>query len=114
MVFIILTKRSLKDSNVVGRHEKLLDQPTCGGVSDGKGGDYLLREPREPDAFRFPPPPGSPGGCDPGLFMPQPLTFALSGRVETSAPSTASANIGLHDSPRATAWTLPPGAPRHL
>jgi len=40
--YVILTRRPLEDSTVVGWQEKIVDQPTCGGVPHGRGSHYLL------------------------------------------------------------------------
>jgi len=40
--YVILTRRLLEDSTVVGWPEKIVDQPTCGGVPHGRGSRYLL------------------------------------------------------------------------
>jgi hypothetical protein len=40
--YVILRRRPLEDSTVVGWHEKIVDQPTCGGVPHGRGSRYLL------------------------------------------------------------------------
>jgi hypothetical protein len=39
--YVILTGRPLEDSTVGGWPEKILDQPTCGGVPHGRGSRYL-------------------------------------------------------------------------
>jgi len=40
--YVILTRRPLEDSTVVGWPEKIVDQPTSGGVPHGRGSRYLL------------------------------------------------------------------------
>jgi hypothetical protein len=40
--YVILRRRPLEDSTVVGWHEKIVDQPTCGGIRHGRGSHYLL------------------------------------------------------------------------
>ena len=40
--YVILTRRPLEDSTVVGWQEKIVDQPTCGGVPHGRGSRYRL------------------------------------------------------------------------
>ena len=40
--YVILTSRPLKDSSVVGWPEKIVDQPTCGGVRHDRGSRDLL------------------------------------------------------------------------
>jgi Winged helix-turn helix len=39
--YVLLTGRPLEDSTVGGWPEKILDQPTCGGVPHGRGSRYL-------------------------------------------------------------------------
>jgi hypothetical protein len=40
--YVILTRRPLEGSAVVGWPDKIVDQPTCGGVPHGRGSRYLL------------------------------------------------------------------------
>ena len=40
--YVVLTRRPVEDSTVVGWPEKIVDQPTCGGIPHGRGSRYLL------------------------------------------------------------------------